>query len=218
MSLDIITVKWPMVNAYLLKNGRSFILIDSGFSWQRYILRRNLTKAGCHPGDLKLVVITHADFDHTGNCAWLQKKYRVPVALHPAEAPVAEKGRMFLNRKHQRGIFARVAVYLVGLLIFKRFKPDILLAEGEELSRFGLDAKVYYLPGHSQGSIGIMTAEGHFFCGDLLINEGKPQMSNLVDDASEMNASAARLKVMDISMIYPGHGLPFSMAQYTSTE
>ena len=32
--------------------------------------------AGCKPGDLKLVIITHGDLDHTGNCAFLQNKYR----------------------------------------------------------------------------------------------------------------------------------------------
>jgi len=193
MNLDVVTVKWPMVNSYLLKSGRSFVLVDSGFSWQRYILQRSLKKAGCVPGNLKLVVITHADFDHTGNCAWLQKVYKVPIALHPAEAPVVEKGRMFLNRKNQRGALARAVVYLVGLVIFRRFKPDILLSEGEDLSRFDLDARVYYIPGHSGGSIGIMTGEGHFFCGDLLANDGKPQKNNLVDDASEMEKSVERL-------------------------
>ncbi|RLI67201.1 hypothetical protein DRO91_10540, partial [Candidatus Heimdallarchaeota archaeon] len=30
-------------------------------------LERELEKAGCKPGDLKLVVLTHGDFDHTGN-------------------------------------------------------------------------------------------------------------------------------------------------------
>ncbi len=218
MGLEVITIRWPIVNGYLLKTGHSFVLIDSGFSWQRYILRSALKKAGCNPGDLKLVVITHADFDHTGNCAWLQKTYKAPIALHPAEAPVVEKGCMFLNRKNQRGALSRTVIYLVGLLIFRRFKPDIYLSEGEDLSRFDLDARVYYLPGHSRGSIGIMTGEGQFFCGDLLTNEGKPGKSTLVDDASEMDASIARLKVLSISIIFPGHGLPFTMAQYIDTK
>lgn len=218
MGLEVITIKWPMVNSYLLKNGRSFVLVDSGFSLQRYILRRSLKKAGCNPGNLKLVVITHADFDHTGNCAWLQKAYKVPIALHPAEAPVVRKGRMFLNRKDQRGVFTRAVIYLVGLLIFRRFKPDLFLSEGEDLSRFDLDARVYYIPGHSRGSIGIMTGEGHFFCGDLFTNDGKPGENTLVDDASEMNTSIERLKVLNTSIIYPGHGFPFTMAQYSGTK
>jgi hydroxyacylglutathione hydrolase len=218
MNLEVVTIKWPMVNGYLLKSGKSFVLVDSGFSWQRYILQRSLKKAGCVPGNLKLVVITHADFDHSGNCAWLQKVYKVPIALHPAETLVVEKGQMFLNRKDQKGIITRTLVYLLGLLIFKRFKPDIFLSEGEDLSHFDLDARVYHIPGHSSGSIGIMTGEGHFFCGDLLANDGKPKKNNLVDDASEMETSVERLKVLNISTVYPGHGLPFTMVQYSGTK
>jgi len=45
-------------------------------------LENKLTTAGCLPGKLKLVIITHGDFDHTGNCAKLQQKYNCKIAMH----------------------------------------------------------------------------------------------------------------------------------------
>jgi len=44
----------------------------------------------------------------------------------------------------------------------------MFLEEGQPLSDVGLDASVLHLPGHSKGSIGILTASGDLFCGDLL--------------------------------------------------
>jgi hydroxyacylglutathione hydrolase len=215
MKSEIIAINSSISNAYLLKTKTGFVLIDTGFSWQRGKLRKTLETAGCKPGDLKLVVITHADFDHTGNCAWLQKKFKVPIAIHRAESAVVERGRMLLSRKNRRGVFARLMVVVMGLFIFRRFKPDVYVGEGDDLARYGLGARIYHIPGHSMGSIGILVSGGDFFCGDLLTNEKKPDKSTLVDDAAEMDASIERLKSLDIKIIYPGHGRPFTMAEYT---
>jgi hydroxyacylglutathione hydrolase len=215
MESKIITISSSIANAYLLITGIGFILIDTGFSWQRSRLRKALKNAGCKPGDLKLVVITHADFDHTGNCAWLQNKYLSPIAIHMAESAVVERGKMMLSRKNRRGFFYGALLYLLGLFIFCRFKPDVHINEGDELSRYGLDAAIVHIPGHSQGSIGVLTSDGSFFCGDLLENKKMPKKSDLVDVMAEMDASVEKLKGFDIKTIYPGHGRPFTIAEYS---
>jgi len=215
---EIIAINSSISNAYLLKTKTGFVLIDTGFSWQRSRLQKTLKSAGCRPGDLKLVVITHADFDHTSNCAWLQKKYAVPIAIHRAESAVVERGRMMLSRKNRRGVFARLMVDIMGIFIFRHFKPDVYIDEGDDLSRYGLDARICHIPGHSMGSIGVLVSGGDFFCGDLLTNEKKPDKSTLVDDAAEIDASIERLKSLDIKTIYPGHGRPFTMAEYISSQ
>ena len=55
-----------------------------------------------------------------------------------------------------------------------RFQPDVCLEDGDDLREYGFDAQVLHLPGHSNGSIGVLTAGGDLFCGDLLRNWGKP--------------------------------------------
>ncbi len=211
---EVTAIRLSIANCYLVKTGTGFILIDTGFSWHRRALQNALRAAGCATGDLKLIVITHGDLDHTGNCVWLQKRYRAPVGMHPAEAESAERGNMFLSRKNGPGLFIRALVSLVGLLFVRRFKPQVLLNEGDVLSAYGLDARILHLPGHSMGSIGVLTAEGQFFCGDLLATkDGRPIKGALVDDAGEMDASIRRLKGLHIKMVYPGHGRPFTMDQ-----
>ena len=62
------------VNCYLVHSAGSFLLIDTGGANQRAELEKELESAGCRPNHLKLIVITHGDFDHTGNAAHLRKR------------------------------------------------------------------------------------------------------------------------------------------------
>jgi hydroxyacylglutathione hydrolase len=201
-----------------LKTDSGFILIDTGISFQRGALKKALNQAECRPGDLKLIVITHADFDHTGNCAWLRGKYGAVIAIHRDDSAAVESGRMLLSRKNRRGVIARGLMYIAGLLIFRRFKPDVFIADGDDLSRYGLDARVVHIPGHSMGSVGVLTGDGDLFCGDLLVNNKRPGPTNLVDDAAELNASIEKIKNLNIKTVYPGHGKPFTMEEFTANE
>ena len=94
-----------------------------------------------------------------------------------------------------------------------KFKPDIYLADGQDLNEYGFNAKVVHIPGHTKGSIGILTAEGNFFAGDTFINNKKPDIANYIENSQDLENSIARLKKMNIKMIYPGHGKPFDMEQ-----
>jgi hydroxyacylglutathione hydrolase len=214
MPYEIKTIKSGIANCYLLKTNSGFALIDTGLSFERGGLKKALEQAGCRPGDLKLVVITHADFDHTGNCVWLRKKYGVPIAIHREEVEAVETGRMLRNRKNQWKISTRIFIYLAGLLIFQRFNPDIVVTDGDDLSQYGLDGRVVHIPGHSQGSIGVLTKDGDFFCGDLLVSNDIPKKNKLIDDMVEMDASIEKVKNLNVKTVYPGHGKPFKMEEY----
>ncbi|HWR70506.1 MAG TPA: MBL fold metallo-hydrolase, partial [Dehalococcoidia bacterium] len=55
------------VNCYLIETDSGFVLIDTGASNRRKDIEKELESAGCKPGDLKLIILTHGDFDHMGN-------------------------------------------------------------------------------------------------------------------------------------------------------
>jgi glyoxylase-like metal-dependent hydrolase (beta-lactamase superfamily II) len=214
MARNITIISTNVVNCYLLKIASGFILIDAGISFQRGALKKALKQAGCGSGDINLVILTHADFDHTGNCVWLRNKYGAIIAMHREDSAAVESGRMLLSRKNRRGIIAGALMNFGGLLIFRRFKPDVFFSDGEDLSRYGLEARVIHIPGHSLGSIGVLTKDGDFFCGDLLVNGKKPAPNPLIDDAAEINASIEKLRSLNIKTVYPGHGKPFAMEPF----
>ena len=68
MSQEIQIINLGGTNCYLAKTERGHVLIDTGFPFQRSKLEVELDENGCKPGDLGLIVITHGDIDHTGNC------------------------------------------------------------------------------------------------------------------------------------------------------
>ena len=82
-------------NCYLVKTDTGYILIDTGSSNKRTDLERELEGAGCKPGYLKLIVLTHGDFDHTGNAAYLRQKFGTEIAMHYDDSGMAERGDMF---------------------------------------------------------------------------------------------------------------------------
>ena len=214
---EIITIRLSLpyklgsVNCCLIKTDTGYILIDAGGSNKCKELEKNLENAGCEPGNLKLIVLTHGDFDHTGNAAYLSKKFGVKIAMHYDDSGMVERGNMFWNRKKSNMIFRIIAPILFGFGKSERFKPDLYLEDGENLSEYGFDAKVIHIPGHSRGSIGILTTDGDLICGDLLENIDKPKLNSLMDDLETANVSVEKLQGLKVNTVYPGHGKPFQM-------
>jgi len=206
------------VNCYLIETDTGFVLIDTGGSNKRADLERELAGAGCKPGDLQLVLLTHGDFDHTGNCAFLRKKFGAKIAMHPDDSGMVERGDMFSNRESGNILFSMIAPLLFRFGKSDRFSPDMYIEEGYDLSDFGWDAKALSIPGHSKGSIGILTAIGDLFCGDLLANTDKPALNSIMDDLGAAKASVDKLRNLAIRTVYPGHGKPFAMELFTSSH
>jgi hydroxyacylglutathione hydrolase len=212
--INIISLPMPLrmgtVNSYLLETSTGHLMIDTGGSTARKELLAELENSGCTPGSLKLVMLTHGDFDHIGNAAYLRTAFGTRIAMHPDDSGMAERGDMFLNRKKPNFIIKALLPAFSGFGRSERFTPDILVKDGYDLSEYGLDAKVIFLPGHSKGSIGILTANGELFCGDIFENTKGPTLNPLMDDPAAAKAGIGVLDRFEIKMVYPGHGQPFA--------
>lgn len=206
------------VNCYLVTTGGGFVLIDTGTSNNRQELESELLSAGCTPGSLDLIVLTHGDFDHTGNAAYLRDKFGVKIAMHQDDSGMAEHGDMFWNRSSGSTLFRKIAPILFRFSKANRFVPDLYLDDGYDLSEFGFEAKVLSIAGHSKGSIGILTAAGDLFCGDLFENIDKPTTNSIMDDPDACETSIEKLQGFEINSVYPGHGQPFPMDAFMVTR
>jgi glyoxylase-like metal-dependent hydrolase (beta-lactamase superfamily II) len=204
-------LKMGTVNCYLIKTDAGYVLIDTGSSNQRDALESELESAGCRPGTLDLIVLTHGDFDHAGNAAYLGKTFGAKIAMHEDDAGMVERGDMFWNRQAGNVLLRWLSPILFGFGKQKRFNPDLFVEDGSDLCAHGLDARIVDLPGHSKGSIGILAAAGDLFCGDLFENVEKPGLNSIMDDLAMAHASVERLAEMGVKTVYPGHGNPFSM-------
>ena len=216
-----IKLKLPLnlgsVNSYLLQNDTDYILIDTGSSNTRKEIEKVLESSGCKPGNLRLIILTHGDFDHTGNAAYLRNKFGTKIAIHYSDSGMLERGDMFFNRKKPNIAIAIMLPIIFGFGKSERCKPDLYIDDGYDLCTYGFDAKVIYIPGHSKGSIGILTeATGDLFCGDLMENIEKPVFSSIIDDLEAANTSIEKLESLKINTVYPGHGKPFAMKLFAN--
>jgi hydroxyacylglutathione hydrolase len=211
MEKNIKIIGLGFVNAFLIKAGDGFVLIDSGLTRQWKELDKALLSAGCKAGDIRLLVLTHGDLDHAGNCVNLKEKYGVPVAMHKGDSATVMCGTP--GKRTIRSFMFKI-VFLLSRLVhrgapFPLFTPDILLEDGQSLDEYGLSALVIHIPGHTKGSIGLLTDEGDLFVGDTLVNTKRPDISPFVENFHEYRASLDRLKGMSIRTVYSGHGAPF---------
>lgn len=217
MPSQIEAVNLGGVNCYLLSAGDGYILVDTGFTSKRSELEKRLESAGCKPGKLKLIILTHGDTDHAGNGAYLRVKYGCTIAMHGADSRMVEEGDMNWNRKAKPDRFSllfRVVGFVANAFntkdTFERFKPDMIIDEGFDLSPYGFSGKILHLPGHSKGSIGILTEDGGLICGDFAYNMPGFQF---VDNLADHTESMKKLKGLRIQTLYPGHGKPFPMTR-----
>ena len=212
-SISIIDLE--KVNCYLIETENGFILIDTGFSRNRLKLDAFLLNRGITPENrkLKLIILTHGDFDHTGNAKYLNEKYNTKIALHNDDIGMVEHGDISWNRDMNAfmRILGKLMTVLLGMQLKKedRFLPDIVLETEQNLDEYGLSAKIVTLPGHSKGSIGVLTEDGHFFCGDILENTEQPGPASMVSDSNELKQSIEKIKSLEFKYAYPGHGKPF---------
>jgi hydroxyacylglutathione hydrolase len=213
------TITFGNTNCYLAVVDGGFVLVDTGYPFDRARLEAALAHAGCAPGKLRLILATHGDIDHTGNCAYLREKYRAPIAMHPGDTAMCLKDGVTRDRGKVPPDFPRFLFlyfiqsglrYLLRQMVwgrpYERFTSDRLLADGQSLAEYGWEATVLYTPGHSQGSISVLTPGGDLICGDLFGNVWGKQIK--ATDQAGLN----RLRALDIKTIYPGHGRPFPMA------
>ena len=206
------------VNCYLVKTNTSYVLIDTGGANRRATLEQELHHAGCMSGDLKLIVLTHGDFDHTGNAGYVRQKFGAPLAMHPGDFGMIERGDIFAGRNNANPIFKTIAPILFRFGRSNRVTPDIQLTEEFDLAAYGFAARVVSLPGHSSGSIGILTSDGDLFAGDLFESTKTPRLNSIMDDLAAAQTSVEKLRSLNIKIVYPGHGQPFSFERITETR
>ena len=162
MASAIRTIHHAAVNCYLVTAGDGFVLIDTGKPEKRTDLDTDLEDAGCRLGMLRLIVLTHGDYDHAGNAAYLRAKYGTRVAMHRDDSGRVERADWNWNLKPKPdkfGLTFRVVSLFIKPGSFDMFEPDLYLEDEESLSDYGFDATVLHLPGHTKGSIGILTTE-----------------------------------------------------------
>lgn len=203
-------IKSGNTNCYLLgqDNKSKVILVDAGTSKDKnFIAHLQITGLLDRIG---LVLLTHGHYDHVGYAATLQQQFNIPVAMHKGDIDKVSQGIM--SFPPARGLLSNSIrnsiLKEMDCARYTPFTPDIILDGQNELPDFP-QIEMLYLPGHTEGSVGIIF-ENSLFAGDLVMNMPIPSSSWFAEDFAELRNSIHQVRKRDFNKIYPGHGSVFS--------
>jgi hydroxyacylglutathione hydrolase len=215
MKPEIFFIKLGLNSCYLIR-GRDVVMIDGGMPNKLKVFKRELSKLEIHPSDIKLMVLTHSHFDHSGSAREIREFTGAKIAIHENEGTYVENGGMIIPKGvNTYGKITRPWLFAIFKKIsFPKFKPDILITdEPYSLKAYGIDGNIIHTPGHTFGSISVILESGEAFVGCMAHNgfpfRIHPGLPIYAQDIEEIKKGWKVLIDGGVKMIYPGHGKPF---------
>lgn len=190
-------------NCYLITEGKKAILIDTGM----YKKRNNIAQQ-CQGYDVCLIILTHGHIDHIQNAKYLSEKLNAPIAMHRNDIGFIKD--VLAQPMYSRGIKGAVCSFFSkrGATKYKvpKFEPKVFLKGGDNLKKYGFNAKIVGLAGHTKGSIGVIVDDDKLIAGDAFINMLGASTAILFEDKERALDSAKKIQNSLVTRIYPGHG------------
>ena len=188
-------------NLYVIKGKNGDVLIDTGFIGMKRALKRWLDKF-----NIKLVILTHAHVDHTWNAAYIKNLYKCKLALSKDDIENIDNRNIKSTpstNKHKN--WTKLMNFGMKKFIPQKYKIDMKLNNNQTIKKYGLDLKIVSLPGHTDGSIGVLYKD-YLFAGDALVNRKKqPQIA--YQNQHNKKALSSYQKIMELApkIIFVGH-------------
>jgi hydroxyacylglutathione hydrolase len=219
MPLQIFTIKAGINRCYLVKD-KGAILIDSGPPRKARIFQKAFHKLSIKPDEIKLIILTHGDLDHSGSAKDIRKFTGARIAIHYHDKLKFEQS--LHNFPQGVNSWGRLQHFILDPILRKILTggppgdADIVLDDNDyPLTDFGISGKIIFTPGHTKGSVSVLLDTGEAFVGCMAHNNLpfrlKPGLPIFAEDIDRVKASWKSIIDQGASTIYPGHGDPFSV-------
>lgn len=213
MKPEIIHFKLGLTSCYLII-GQDIVLVDAGMPSKLNKFKKVLAQNHIDPSRIKLIVLTHSHFDHSGSARDIRDFTGAKVAIHQSERACVEQDEVVIPRGvNLRGKLTQPLIFTFKIP-FPKFSPDILI--GEEpypLSAYGIDGHIIHTPGHTLGSLSVLLGSGEAFVGCMAHNgfpfRSSPGLPIYAQDIERIRENWKTLFDRGATFIYPGHGNPF---------
>lgn len=172
-------------NCYIVSkdNCKNCAVIDPGYD--AFLIEERLNALGL---ECEAILLTHGHFDHVGAVRDLAATTDCAVYIRPEELTMPPQ-------------------MTAGSLYYTDFYPT----EGH-LTVAGIDFFLLHTPGHTPGSVCLLTTDA-LFSGDTLFAGSCGRTDFPGGDPRQMTASLRRLKELpDHLNVYPGHGQASTIA------
>jgi glyoxylase-like metal-dependent hydrolase (beta-lactamase superfamily II) len=215
------------VNVYLVALREGFLLIDCGMNTEPAFetLRAAMEKRGLAWTDIHQILLTHMHPDHMGMAARLLKLSGAQLAMHEVEERhlklVTGGGRripwlddVYRQAGVPEALEQKMEAHFFGVRKnFDDLKPHRLFSGGEIIDTALGPFEIIWTSGHSPGHICLYSRERKLlFSGDQILEYITPNISWHPgrDMLAEFLESLENMISLEVDLIMPGHGEPFS--------
>lgn len=189
------------LSAWLITSSEGHVLLDSGPSAEGgKLIERNIATLGFKLTDVKILINSHAHFDHAGGMAQLKADTGAKVWASRLDEPALKKGQHFGDNAN-------------GLTPFDAVKVDRGFGDGQKLKLGETTLVAHITPGHTIGCTAWTTTVNEkgrplnvtFPCslsvaGNVLV--GNKTHRNIVAD---YRAAFAELRTLPTDVMLPAH-------------
>ncbi len=213
---QIFILNFGINRCYIIK-GEQAVMVDAGPRGKIKSFKKQLSSFKINPEEIKLIVLTHGDFDHIGSAKEIKEATGAKLAIHENDRKILEEARFNWPPGVTRwGKFTRFLLKpLVQNMKIPSLKPDIILSNADfPLDKLGINGKILFTPGHTRGSVSVVLNSGEAFVG-CMAHAGfpftlSPNLPVYATDLERLKESWYILLEHGAKMIYPAHGKPFS--------
>lgn len=182
-------------NCFVWSHEGRCVIIDPGM----HALERVVDVVEKQGDTPEAIVLTHGHIDHTRDAAALAARYDVPVYIHRDDEFMLDKGAGVSEQTRQ--LFDANSMALPADIRY--------LEHGESLSMAGIEFEIRHAPGHSPGSVLLVSGEASVcFAGDALFKGsiGRTDLQHSDHQAMMRSLKDQVLTLSDDLHVLPGHG------------
>lgn len=197
------------LSSFLITTPQGHILIDGAMPTSAKDIESSITSLGFKPSDVKILLNSHAHFDHAGGLAELKRDTGAKLAASAADRGALETGTYPGSED-------------VKAFDFPPVKVDRVVNDGDQVTLGGATLTAHITPGHSAGCTTwtfpvTMLGQKHeavLYCStsvaaNRLVSKAKgPQYPGIVEDYRK---AFAKLKTLKADVFLAPHGEQFGM-------
>jgi glyoxylase-like metal-dependent hydrolase (beta-lactamase superfamily II) len=210
---NVYVVSGVTANSYILAepDPEGLTIIDTGLPYSEKTILRYIASKGWSARDIKRILITHADLDHYGCLAALQKASGARTYASRIEAKAIAEGRSSrpIDRSGDNTLQRLLIAFFSRIMKATPFQVDEILAEGQVLPVLG-GLQVVETPGHSPNHISFFAPSLRvLFCGDSMKSDDRglrTSRSRNNWDQDRAKASVRKQARLGAQIVCPGHG------------
>ncbi|WP_213981879.1 subclass B3 metallo-beta-lactamase [Sphingomonas sp. dw_22] len=190
------------ISAYLITSPKGHILIDGGMQESAAQIAANIEKLGFRLRDVKILLINHAHWDHSGGLAELKRLTGARLLASVADRPGLEAGKLD---------------YRDDVLSAPPVQVDEVIGDGTQINLGGNMLTTHLTPGHTKGctSWTMQVPSGGdsltvlFACSLTVADQPLTPGQGYDAAVSDFRATFARLKTMQADVFLGFHPSQF---------